>query len=102
MGCSLIGERASQVVPVVKNTLTNAGDIRDTFDPWVQKIPWRRKGQPTPVFLPGKSHGQQSLVAYSPWGCKELDTTAYTHRKNNEINEKNAICNKMDEPYHTV
>ena len=36
---------------------------------------WRRKWQPTPVFLPGKSHGQRSLVGYSPWGCKELDTT---------------------------
>ena len=35
----------------------------------------RRKWQPTPVFLPGESHGQRSLVSYSPWGCKELDTT---------------------------
>ena len=38
------------------------------FDPWVGKIPWRRTWQPTAVFLPGKSHGQRSLVAYSPWG----------------------------------
>ena len=45
------------------------------FDPWVGKIPWRRKWQPTPVFLPEKSHGQRSLVGYSPWGHKELDTT---------------------------
>ena len=36
------------------------------FNPWVRKIPWRRKWQPTPVFLPGKSHGQRSLVGYSP------------------------------------
>ena len=36
---------------------------------------WRRKWQPTPVFLPGESHGQRSLVGYSPWGCKESDTT---------------------------
>ena len=46
---------------------------------WVQSLgqedPWRRKWQPTPVFLPGKSHGQRSLVGYSPWGCKESDTT---------------------------
>ena len=46
---------------------------------WVQsqvrKIPWRRKWQPTPVFLPGKSHGQRSLVGYSPWGHKESDMT---------------------------
>ena len=38
------------------------------FDPWVEKIPWRRKWQLTPVFLPGKSHGQKSLAGYSPWG----------------------------------
>ena len=45
------------------------------FDPWLRKIPWRRKWQPTPVFLPGKLHGQGSLVGYGPWGCKELDIT---------------------------
>ena len=52
---------------------------RPGFNPWVGKIPWRRKWQPTPVFLPGKSHGQKSLVDYSPWGCKELDTTELLH-----------------------
>ena len=41
----------------------------------VRKIPWRRTWQPTPVFLPGESHGQRSLVGYSPWGHKELDMT---------------------------
>ena len=41
-----------------------AGDM--CFDPWVGKVPWRRKWQPTPVFLPGKSHGQWNLVGYSP------------------------------------
>ena len=46
---------------------------RCEFDPWVGKIPWRRKWQPTPVFLPGKSHGQRSLAGYSPCGCKKLD-----------------------------
>ena len=50
---------------VVKNLPTNAGD---GFYPWVGKIPWRRKWQPTPVFLPGKSHGQRRLEGYSPWG----------------------------------
>ena len=40
----------------------------------VEKIPSRRKWQPTPVFLPGKSHGQRSLVGYSPWGHRESDT----------------------------
>ena len=48
------------------------------FDPWVRKIPWRRASQPTPVFLPGESHGQRSLVGYSPWGRKEFDTTEVT------------------------
>ena len=48
---------------------------RPEFNPWVRKIPWRRKWQPTPVFLPGKSHGWQSLVGYLPQGCKESDTT---------------------------
>ena len=45
------------------------------FNPWVGKIPWRRKWQPTPAFLPGKSHGQRSLMGYSPWGHKELVRT---------------------------
>ena len=45
------------------------------LDPWVGKIPWRRDWQPTPVFLPRESHGQRSLVDYSPWGHKELDMT---------------------------
>ena len=44
------------------------------FDPWVRKIPWRRKWKPTPVNLPGKSHGQRSLVGYSLRGHKESDT----------------------------
>ena len=44
------------------------------FDLWVGKIPWRRERLSTPVFLPGESHGQRSLVGYSPWGYKELDT----------------------------
>ena len=48
---------------------------RCRFDPWVGKISWRRTWQPTPVFMPGKSHGQRSLVGYSPWGRKESDTT---------------------------
>ena len=45
------------------------------FDPWVRKIPGKRKWQLTPVFLPGKAHGQRSLAGYSPWGHKESDPT---------------------------
>ena len=52
---------------------------RYRFDPWVGKVPCRREWQPTPVFLPGESHGQRNLAGYSPWGCKILDTTKNTH-----------------------
>ena len=58
------------------------------INPWVRKIPWRRKWQPTPVFLLGKLHRQRSLAGSSsllcPWGHKESDTTqqlsTHTHR----------------------
>ena len=56
-----------------KESACFAGDLGSI--PRVGKIPWRRKWQPTRVFLPGKFHGQRRLVGYSPWGCKELDTT---------------------------
>ena len=72
----------SPVAQWVKNLPVNAGDARRCgFEPWVRKIPLRRKWPPIPVFLPGKSHGHRSLVSYSPWGCKELNTTecAHTH-----------------------
>jgi len=70
---------------VVKNLPTIIGDavlIR------VEKIPWSKKYQPTPVFLPGKFLGQRNLVIYSPWGSKELDMTeqlsvhTHTHTHN--------------------
>ena len=57
---------------VVKNLPANAGDIRDTFDPWVGKIPWSRAWQPTPAFLPGESDGQRSLAGYSPQNHKKV------------------------------
>ena len=41
-----------------------------SFDPWVKKIPWRRKWQPTPVFWPGEFHGQRRLAGYNPWGSR--------------------------------
>ena len=65
---------------MVKNPPGNAGNRCKGwgFDPWVGKIPWRRKWPPTPGFLPGESHGQRSLGGYSPWGCKESDTTEHT------------------------
>ena len=45
------------------------------FYPWIRKIPWRRAQQPTPVFLPGESHGQKSLARYSPWGHRRAGHT---------------------------
>ena len=60
---------------MVKNIPANAGDAR--FNPCVEKVPWRRKWQPTLVFLPAKSHGQRSPLGYSPWGCKESDITEH-------------------------
>ena len=45
----------------------------------IGKILWRRKWQSTPALLPGKSHGWRSLIGYSPWGCKESDTTELLH-----------------------
>ena len=50
------------------------------FHPWVGKMPWRRKWQPTPVFLPGKSYGQRNLAGYSPWGHKESDMSEHEHK----------------------
>ena len=60
-----------------RDLLANAADAGSI--PWVGKSPWRRKCQPTPVFLVGESHGQRSLGGYSPWGHKESDTTEQLH-----------------------
>ena len=54
---------------------------RSKFDPWVRKIPWRRAWQPTPVFLPGESHGQRRLMGDNPRDCKESDTTETTKHR---------------------
>ena len=63
----------------IKNLPADAGDAGDTgFDPWVGKIPWSKKWQPTSTLLPGKFHGQGSLVGYRPWGRTESDTTEAT------------------------
>ena len=68
------------MVQWLKNLPVDAGDARDMdLIAGVRKIRWRRKWQSTPVFLPGESHGQRSLVGYSPWGHAELDTTEHTH-----------------------
>ena len=65
---------------LVAQTVKSLPAMRETrFDPRVRKIPWRREWQPTPVLLPGKSHGWRSLAGYSPCGLKELDTTERLH-----------------------
>ena len=62
---------------------------RPRFEPWVGKISWRRKWQPTPVSLPGESHGQRSLVGYSLWGWPRVGqdgaTQAHKHKGADEI-----------------
>ena len=57
-------------------------------DPWVRKILWRRKWQPTPVFLPGKFHGQRSLVGYSPRGCTRVRHNLATERACSNLTKK--------------
>ena len=70
--------QASYMALVVKNPPA----MKEPQETWVQSLgqedPWRRKWQPAPIFLPGKSHFQRSLVGYSSWGCKELDMTEGT------------------------
>ena len=70
---------ASQVVLVIENLPANAGDTRHGFITWVGKIPWKRKCWPTPVFSPGESHRQRSVVDQSPGGRKESHMTEHTH-----------------------
>ena len=63
----------SQVALVVKSPSASTGDIkRCKFNPWVREIPWRRKWQPTPVFLPGESHHKRNMTGYSPWDHKRV------------------------------
>ena len=78
---TMLCSAASQVALAVKNLPANVRDAkRLRFDPWLGKIPWGRKWQPTPVFLPGKFHRQRSLAGYSPWGHRESDTTEQLSR----------------------
>ena len=63
--CSLSGGTRGKELTCQRRRQKTCG-----FDPWVEKIPWRRKWQPTPVFLPGESHGQRSLTGYSPWATR--------------------------------
>ena len=68
---------------MVKNPPANAGDA--WFNPWVGKITWRRKWQPTTVFLLRKFHGQRSLAGYCPWGRTELNKTEHSGTQKQNI-----------------
>ena len=81
------------------------------FDSWVRKMPWRTELQPTPVLSPGKSHRQRSLAGYSPWGCKESDTTerlsvyAYAREsggKGSALPSEGEVLFRPDWPCHTA
>ena len=67
---------------------------RRGLNPWVGEMPWSRKWQSAPVFLPGKSHGQRNLAGYSSWGHKELDTTERlsTHLRKLVVSAGMATC----------
>ena len=60
---------------------------RCRFDPWVGRIPWRRRWQPILTFLPGKAHGQRSLADCSPWGHKESGRTCQLNNKQHALQE---------------
>ena len=77
--CECVYRWASQVALVVKNLLNNAGGLRDVgLIPESERSPGCRAGQLSPVFFPGESHGQRSLVGYSPYSHKESDMTEET------------------------
>ena len=65
------------------------------FIPWVRKIPWSRKWQPTAVFLPGKFHEQKRLEGYCPWGCKESDMTERLSPHAPPHTDQNGHCQKV-------
>ena len=91
---------ASQVALVVKNLPAIArGPRRHRFNPWVRNIPWRGKWLPTPVFLPGKSHGQSSLMGCSSWGCRVRHNWAHTHTHNSLAAGSNVQCLYFMESY---
>ena len=79
---SLVAQTVKSL-PAVRETRVQSLDWED---------PWRRKWQPTPVFLPGKPHGQRSLVGYSPWNCEELDVTERLHFLCEFIKGKWGLC----------
>ena len=85
------------MVLVVKNPPANAGDVRRGFDPWGRKILWRRAWQPTPVFLPGESHGQRSLAG--SMGLQRMrhdwSDSTFAHTKQVSFWWSNILCHVL-------
>ena len=75
--CQISGCKSFPCGSVLNNAPANAGDAGLILGLGI--FPWSRNWQPTPVFLLGKFHGQRSLAGYSPWGCRESNTTEHTH-----------------------
>ena len=72
LNCQVVSGWTSQVAQWAESTCQCRRLRRHGFSPWVRKIPWRRRWQPTPVLLPGKPHGQRSLAGYSPEGHRRV------------------------------
>ena len=77
---STLGQKGFPSGSVVESACRHRRHKRGEFNPWVGKIPWRGKWQPTPVFLPGKFHGQRTLV-----GCKDVTELMLTSAEPKEI-----------------
>ena len=78
-----LGSKGAALAAQIKESACSAGDLGSI--PGLGRSPWRREWLPTSVFLPGKVHGQRSLVYYSPWGHKESDITEWLTHWGNKI-----------------
>ena len=77
--CMMIYTVSTRWLRGKESTRQFRGQRRCRVSPWVRRTPWRRKRQPTPIFLTGKSHGERSLAGYSPWGRRVGHDWAHTH-----------------------
>ena len=97
--CNLYGKnRLPRLCTGKESTYQCRKHKRSGLDPWVKKIPWRKKWQPAPIFFPGRPHGQRNLVGYSPCSCKELDTIewliTHTHTHTHALKHKRLQIDK--------
>ena len=75
---------------------------RRGFDPWIRKILWKRKWQPTSVFLPGESHGHRSLAGYSPWGRKWVNVTMRLNNNKCHIKPQHSLFRQLLPGYQDI